>query len=235
MKRKFLLSSKAWGAFMIAGAGLMITMVSCKKNDPVPEPVGEAKVRYVNTVQGSAAQDFYVNGTKKSASAVAYGGVSEYLTITSGGNSFGFYNTGSTTANVTTEAYNFPIGINGTVFYYQAQSGPLGAFAIGDDMTAPAAGKAKVRFLNINKFSGTNAIAVSVVGQATVLIPSLVYGDLSNIAYFSVDPGAKFTFAATGVTDAPVLDAGIVAGKIYTIWVDGSSSTSLTGHAIVQN
>jgi hypothetical protein len=236
MKKRFLLSSRAWMAVMVAGAGLMIVMASCsKKNDPTPEPVGEAKVRFVNTVQGSEAQDSYVNGAKTSLQAVAYGNASDYLTITSGANSFGFYNAGSATANATSDAYTFPIGISGTVFYAQSQNGPLGIIAVGDDMSSTAAGKAKVRFINLNKFSGSNAISVSIVGQTTPLIPSLIYLDINNAVYQSVDPGVKFKFAAAGVTDAPELDPGLVAGKNYTIWVDGSSATQLSGHVILQN
>ncbi|MEQ7799805.1 DUF4397 domain-containing protein [Pedobacter sp. ASV1-7] len=234
MKPSFLLSSKAGKVFMVVCLSIIVLVASCgKKYDPVPEPVGDAKVRYVNTVLNSDPQDFYVNGAKKGIEAVAYGEVSDYLTITSGSNAFSFYNTGTTTVNTTTQAYNFPIGISGTVFYVQSQSGPKGAFAIGDDMSAPAAGKAKVRFINVNSFAGSNPISVSVVGETGVLIPSLMYIDLERLAYFSVEPAAKFKITMNSTTIE--FDPGIVAGKNYTIWIDGSSATTLTAHAILQN
>jgi len=236
MKPTFLLSSKAWMVFAIASVSAVILLSSCsKKNDPQPEPVGEAKVRYVNTVQGSSSQDFYTNATKLNTTAVAYGNASDYFTITSGANSFKFTNAGSTTANAESQAFNIPIGVNATVFYYQSTGGQLGVFAVGDDMTAPTAGKAKVRFFYINSFAGTSGtVSVSQVGQSTVLIPSLAYGDIGT-TYNNVDPGAKFTLTVGGVVSPNVIDGGIVAGKNYTIWIDGTSNVNVTGHVIVQN
>lgn len=235
MKPSLLLSSKAWMAFVIAFSGLLL-LSSCRKNDDIrPEPVGPANIRYANAVQGSASQDLYVNDTKKNTQAVAYGEASAYMEITSGSNVFKFYDAGTTTLRATSQGYNVPIGLYATVFYYQASGGQHGAFAVGDDMSAPPSGKAKVRFLHLNSFLGLNtSISVSVVGQTAVLIPALVYGNL-NTGYFNVDPGTKFTFAATGVTNAPVVDAGIVASKNYTIWIDGTNSATLTGHVILQN
>jgi hypothetical protein len=226
-------------SFLLVCLSLVLLFAACsKKSDPIPEPVGEAKVRYVNAVQGSAAQDFYVNGNKKSTAALAYGFASDYFTITSGSNNFKFTDAGSSTTNWQTAAYNFPISLNATVFYYQKMSGPIADFPIGDDMSSAPVGKAKVRFININKFAGNNAISVSVVGQATVLIPSLLNvdasGSNSGVAYFPVDAGAKFTFSQTGATDI-VFDPGIVAGKNYTIWIDGSSVSSIAAHVILQN
>lgn len=224
---------------MVVCLSVIVLVASCgKKYDPVPEPVGEAKVRYVNTVQSSTAQDLYINGAKKSVVPVAYGEVSDYLTITSGSNAFSFYNTGTTTVNATTQPYNFPIGLSATIFYLQSPSGPeLGAFAIGDDMVAPVAGKAKVRFINLNRYAVDKSTSVSIVGLAGDWISSLSYYNSSaaEFKYFSVDPNTKFNISMTGATSIENFDPGIVAGKNYTIWIDGSSSTTLAAHAILQN
>lgn len=235
MKISKLLSLKAWMAFVITCSGLSL-LSSCGKNDDIkPAPVGPANVRYVNTVQGSASQDLYVNDSKKNTQAVAYGDASAYMEITSGPNVFKFYDAGTTTLKAESRGYNIPIGTYVTAFYVQTSGGQLGAFAVGDDMSAPATGKSKVRFFHMNSFLGQNVrISVSVAGQTAVLIPALEYID-SNAPYFSVDAGTRFTFAAPGVTNAPVYDAGLVAGKNYTIWIDGTNSATLTGHAILQN
>ncbi len=238
MKPSFLLSLKAGSVFMIVCLSAILLVTSCgKKYDPVPEPVGDAKVRFVNAVQGGQAQDFFVNGGKKNTTPLAYGEVSEYLTISSGSNAFSFNNTGTTVVNASTPAYSFPIGISGTVFYLKTLSGTLGAFALGDDMTAPAAGKAKVRFINMNSYSGSNAITVSQVGSTDVMIPSLTFVDPnSNLGfpYFAVDAGVKFKLTMPGATEVE-FDGAIAAGKNYTIWIDGSSAAVMTAHAIVQN
>lgn len=227
-------------SFLLVCSSLVLLFASCsKKSDPIPDPVGDLRVRYVNTVQGSAAQDLYVNDAKKSTTGLTYGSASEYFTMTSGNTVFKFYDAGTTVLKAQSDGYNIPLGINITVFNYQSKTAQtIGAFVIGDDMSSPAVNKAKVRFLNINSFGGSNTIAVTAVsttGQTSSFINSLVYGDLQNAVYQSVDPGTKFTFASPGVTDAPTLDPGIVAGKNYTIWIDGSSATNLTGHTILQN
>lgn len=238
MKTSFFSSSKAWMALMVACLSTTLLVSCSKKSDPQPEPVGDIKVRSVNAVNGSAAQDFYINDSKKNTQVIAYGSASEYFTVTSGNNTFKFYDAGTTTLKAQSQTYNIPIGLNVTAFYLQSPSGQFGVFPVGDDITTPAAGKARVRFIYFNSFLPTNSvISVSIVGQATPLVGALNHLLDANVqlAYYNVDAGTKFKFAATGVTDAPELDPGIIAGKIYTIWVDGTSGTNLTGHVIVQN
>lgn len=229
MKRKFLLSSKAWVAFMIAGAGLLISMASCKKNDPAPEPVGEARVKYVNAAEGSVAQDLYVSNTKKTTAAVSYGNNSDYLVFTSGINTFASADAGGTTANASSQG-SVQIGTYLTAIYYINGDGTKVLGVLGDDMTT-ASGKAKVRFININSFLKAN-VAVAITGGAN-LIPSVAYETASN--YIQVDAGTKFTLSATGVVTAPAIDGTLQAGKNYTIWIDGGSPTELRGHVILQN
>lgn len=236
MKTSFLSSSKAGMALVVA---CLSVFASCSKNnDPIPEPVGDIKVKSVNAVRGSASQDFYINDSKKNTQVLAYGSASEYFTVTSGNNTFKFHDAGTTTVTAQSQTYSIPIGLSLTAFYLQSPGGQFGVFAIGDDTTNPAAGKARVRFLYFNSFlPTTSVITVTVVGQTTPLIGALSHllDPNAQASYYNVDAGTKFKFTATGVTDAPELDAGIVAGKIYTIWVDGSSATNLTGHVIVQN
>lgn len=231
MKPTFLLSSKAWMAFAVACFSAVILLSSCsKRNDPQPEPVGEARVKYVNAVEGSAAQDLYVNDTKKTTTSVAYGGNSDYLIFTSGINLFSSVNAGSTTANASSQQVQIPIGTYLTALYYKKSTGALALALLGDDMVA-ASGKAKVRFVNLNGFLAAN-IAVAVTGGAN-LIPSVPYETLSD--YIQVDAGTKFTLSAAGVVTAPVVDGALQAGKNYTIWIDGTNATTLTGHVILQN
>jgi hypothetical protein len=230
MKSLSYLSIKSKFAFGIAFLSLITLFAACKKSDPVEEPVGEIRIRAVNAVSGSDDQDFYINGALKSTSSVSYGTASEYITATSGNNAVNFADEGTTTSNATA-AVNIGIGADVTAFYYKTPSGQLAASVIPDDMTAPASGKARVRFINLNSFLN-NTIAIGVEGSSS-LIPSHPYGLLSD--YFSVNPGTKFTFLGIGMTTAVTFDASITAGKIYTIWIDGETATTLTAHAIQQN
>ncbi|WP_316792456.1 DUF4397 domain-containing protein [Pedobacter frigoris] len=233
MKNSYFLSKKAGTALLMSCLSLVVLLTSCVK-EPKPEPTGEASVRFVNAVQGSSAQDVYVNGTKKSAVPLVYGGATSSFTITSGTNQFVFANEGAATGTTGT-ALNVPIGANFHVFMFRDKStvtvpGEIVAGPVSIDATAPATGKAKVRFLHLNSYLN-NSIAVSVVGGAS-LVTGVGFGASSN--YFAVDPGAKLALAATGVTTGDI-DPGFVAGKIYTIWFDGSSATELNGHVILEN
>jgi len=233
MKTFSLLSAKSKIAFGIACLSLTIFAASCKKSDPVEIPVGDLQLRAINAVSGSASQDLLINSAVK-ATAVSYGNASPYFIMTSGVSNVGFYDTGTNTTANTGGQVDFPIGAKASIFYIKLPAGDLSAILLNDVTAAPTTGKAKVRFLHLNNFLGTTtAISVAVDGTATSLVPSATYGQPSN--YFEVDPGAKFNFTGAGVVVGVAFDGSLVAGKVYTIWVDGTGATNLTGHIYAQN
>jgi len=234
MKLPILLSSRAGKAFMIACASILLLASCSKKRDPQPEPVGEAKVRYVNASFGSLSQDFYVNGTKKNVTPLNYGNTSEHFTITSGANTFNVNDAGTTTVNASTQV-QIAIGSKYSIFYYKNIDGKLALAFLADAVSTPPAGKANVRFINFNSTLNSN-MTISNDAGVTTLIPSLAYFGVSD--FFPVDAGAKFTFSATGWISAAAYDGGIVAGKSYTIWIDGNTNVNnkqLIGHIFEQN
>lgn len=210
------------------GLGLMILLSSCFK-EPKPEPTGPASVRILNAVSTSPPQDVYYNGNKMNIAPLAYGQVSAYQSITSGPIYIGFTDNGSTVSNYEGSAA-IKIGQHFTVIYFSRGGEAKNVGFLVDDMTAPPAGKARVRFLNLNPLF-VQKFSVKLQGGA-VLTASLEFAN-SN-AYADVDPGAKFDLLATGLVGETVVDANIQAGKIYTIWFDGTT-TQLTSHVIVQN
>lgn len=209
--------------------GLILVLSSCVK-EPAPVPTGEAKVRFVNALPGSSAQDYYINDTKKNVSGLVYGESSPYFTFTSGINDFIFTNEGSTTIAAGSKE-NVPIGASYTIFYVKNQLGQASA-AVAPDDNAIVEGKAKVRFIHLNTFLNAS---IKITNQATnaVFTEGVGLGNGSN--YFQVDVGTKFVLAANGVTAPPVVETTLVAGKNYTIWFGGSSSTVLDYHVILQN
>jgi hypothetical protein len=238
MKPLFLLSSKVGKTLMVVCLSVIVLVASCgKKYDPVPEPVGDLNMMAVNTVAGSVNQDVLVNGTAK-VSALAYGQASPYFIMTSGGSTIGFYDTGTTTTMNAGGQAALPIGARLSLYYFKDGNGKLQATLFEDATTNPATGKAKVRFIHMNNFlitssSSSTPIAVAIDGSATALVPAITFANPSS--YFEVDPGTKFNFTAANVVAGPAFDGAIVAGKIYTIWIDGTSATNLTGHIVLQN
>jgi len=208
--------------------GLMLMLSSCVKK-PAPVPVGEAKVRFTNAALGSSAQDCYVNSQKKNNGGLIYGASSNSITITSGDNSFVFTDEGSTTINEGTGG-TIQIGASYSIFYLKTQLQQPAAVGLMED-NAVVAGKAKVRFLHFNSFLNAS---VAIKNQAGETLTAGV-GFASSTPYYTVEPGTKFTLTATGVTTVPVVDAGLLAGKNYTIWLSGPSATELTYYTITQN
>lgn len=210
---------------------LLAVTSSCKKdNDPVIVQ-GDAKVRVVNAVQGSNPQDFYQGDTKITTTAVAYGESSSYLTVKSGTSTISFKNTSSTT---TTASSNVSIALNAnvTVFYYTDGSGAIKVDGIADDNTTPATGKARVRFINLGA-SLANAINIFST-NSTALINGLNFQNSS--AYTSIDANTSLTASVVGSTAvASIPGSTFQAGKVYTIWFDAATTTSVNYHVIVQN
>jgi hypothetical protein len=215
--------------FLFVGLSALVLLASsCVKQKNTP--TGEAHVRFVNAVVGSPSQDVYVNSVLVSSGKIPYGGQTSYMTYTAGINEIVFVD-GITHISQAAEDYGSDIGDYATVYFFGTLQGTLSAGGIKDIMTAPAAGKARVRFLNLD-YNLSNAMIMTLVGGAN-LYTSLPFGTAST--YFEVDPGAKFQPSATGVTTAPVIDFNPKAGKIYTVWLSGTSATELYGNAILQN
>jgi hypothetical protein len=214
---------------LFLGLALLVFLSACVKQKEVP--VGEVKIRFVNALPNSLAQDIYVNNGKLAVPPVAANQATAYLSLYSGLNYLAVANTGTMTANGDVIPYNAEIGSYATFFYTQNVEGNPQTYVAPDDMTLPPTGKARVRFVHLNGFL-YNFLKVSAVSGAE-LFPSLVFGSASS--YFNVDPGTKFQAAATGVTNAPVIDANLQAGKIYTIFFNGTSKTELFANLLIQN
>jgi hypothetical protein len=215
--------------FLLAGLSAVVLLASsCVK--PKNAPTGDAHVRFVNAVVGSPSQDVYINNVLASSGKIPYGGQTPYMTYTAGINEIVFVD-GSTHISQAAEDYGSEIGDYATVYFYGTMQGTLTAGGIKDNMTAPATGKARVRFINLD-YNLTNAMIMAVVGGSN-LYTSLQFASASP--YYEVDPGTKFQASATGVTTAPVIEFNPQAGKIYTVWLSGPSATEIYGNAILQN
>jgi hypothetical protein len=216
----------------LAVAAILIS--SCKKSDPEPIVYGNAKVRVVNTVSGSQPQDFYQEGTKISTTPVAYSEASaNYYTVVGGPSLFGFKDAGTTNA---TAAGSFGLQPDGlyTMFYYKNGTG-VGQVAVApDDNTAPAAGKAKIRFVNFG-FALNNALNIKYNTSGAVVLNGLgtAFSD-----YILVDANGATDLAVTVVgspTWLTIPGSNFASGKIYAVWFDAVTATTVNYHVVLQN
>lgn len=213
---------------LFLGLGIVVLLASCvKKKGPAPD----AHVRFVNAVSFLPAQDIYIdNVLATTTGGVSFGGVTNYFTYESGINLLTYNNTGTTTPNLS-YTYGSSGGEYATVFFYSDTLQNIYSAGIKDNMSAPPTGKARVRFVNLDNYL-KNALKMTVTGGAD-LFTSLDKGNASS--YYDVDPGATFTPSSVGVTNAPVINPQVQAGKIYTIWLSATSSTELVAHNTLQN
>lgn len=212
---------------------LAIVASSCKKKDLAPPADGDAKVKIVNAFEGSNAQDFYMNDTKLSATAVSYNEVSDYFTFKTNPKQAKFYDAGTQTINAVLDV-NLNIGSSYTIFYFKSADGK-GAIGGGvDDLTTPTAGKYKLRFANYGTaFSGSLNLSYLVSGE--VLINGMTLGSITGFA----EPEAGKDFKVFVIGDASkaitIPATEFTAGKIYTVWFDAVDATTVKYHVITQN
>lgn len=201
---------------------------SCSKDD---DTNGTASVMIVNSVEGSAAQDFYLDDAKVNSQAVASGQTNGYFTVNGGNHKADFKSSNSTTVNATSNM-NFQNGKYYTV-YYTGSASSASTFTTEDDLTAPAAGMAKVRFVHLST-AAASAVDFGVTGGAK-LVTNLAYKTAS--AYQSVSPATTFQLFAAGSTTVGLnlINLGLQAGKIYTIYVSGSTTATLSYRIIAHN
>lgn len=199
-----------FAVFAIAIAGIS----SCKSST-----TATASVRVVNVSPDAGTVNFYLSGSLKTTTPVAYG------------NSFGYFSAiaGSQTAEVkssttgsslVSSAINITKDASYSIFVCGlATTNSVNTIVAQDNLAVPAPGKAKVRFIH----------AVSGAPQVNLLVNSGVL--FSGIGYKSVTEYTEITAGTYSVkaTSADVTAVGVTTafnqtfenGKIYTIYFKG--------------
>lgn len=218
---------------ILALATAALFFVSCQP-ETVETPVVEkvyGKIQVFNAAIESPAIDFYVNGTKINADSLSYSKGTPYYSaeLTTGkktvykaaGSKSGLtVATDSLTMNTTDVGYS--------VFVYQDKDAAktVRSLYTPDNLLAPAAGKAKVRFVHLIPDANVN-IDVEVVPAGGSASTSNTY---SNLAFPKV---SDFVELSSGTYDLKIKVSGTVntllnvtgvtveAGKIYSLVARG--------------
>jgi hypothetical protein len=227
----------------LALASMVLFMNSCKKDDD-DGPVEPSNYMVVHAAVGAPSVELYLDDVKASASAIAYGTNSAYAGIAP--KQYTVKLAAVNTINPVAEtSINMNDGRSYSIFAYDTLlAGKLKAFTVEDDLSAPVAGKAKVRFVHLSPNTTANKIAIDLAANNTVLFPNRTYADVvtdaSKANFMSVDAGTYVVSARLAGTSVPLLSVpGIVveAGKIYTIVAKGipgrGGSNDLSAQIIV--
>jgi len=152
---------------------------------------------------------------------ISFRGNTGYKPVTSGSANIVYYltNLGTPVSNVTSTLV--------TGGYYTAFSGGVitaPTFLLTtDDLTAPASGMAKIRFVNLSP----DAQTVTAYAQTTAFATGVTSQSAS--AFFPVTAGAYEIKAGDPSNISTVISAGqqtLAAGKIYTVMLTGTATGS---------
>jgi hypothetical protein len=208
---------------------LTLAFSACKKDDN-PYVPGIAALAIVHAAPGTPELTFKIDGTKSNVKALTFGTVQPYGNIAKGTYAFSVTKKDSSRilANATT-----PLRNGKAYSLFIADVPTKTAFTvIEDDLTAPAADKANVRFVNMSPDAGS--LDLLITGQTTPLFTKTAFKGATSFA--SLTPGAELNFEIRENTKTEVLTkiekVKIEKNKIYTIWAKGlkaaTDSTKLT-------
>lgn len=210
---------------------LGILFTSCKKDeDPQPD---QAKILVTHASPDAPGVDLLVDNTKVNSSALTFPNSTAYLTVNSGVRNIKV-NVANTTTSVINADVSFAKDKNYSIFAIDSVAN-ISAIVVEDDLSAPASGKAHVRFIHLSPDAPTVDIAVRNGGTV-----------FSNIAF---KQGTAFTPLDAGTYQLDVKVAGtptvalqlpditLESGKIYTVFAKGflagSGNQSLGAQIIV--
>lgn len=205
---------------------LSLGLSSCKKNNDENQ-MGTSAVIAVNAASSaSTAQDFYVNNVKMNSSTLAYSQNTGYLSVQNA-NNVQFRSAG--TSNVSaSSAVSFEAGKRYSVFFTDDAS----IVYKENDQTAPSSGKARVRFVNLSQ-ALSSKLDVGLSAGAKI-VSDLAFKAAS--AYNEVNAATTFSLYTAGSTNILLnVPVTIQAGKIYTIYFTGTTTTAVNYQVVVEN
>ncbi len=213
----------------------MFSVSSCSDDDDDATPAGNARLMIVHASPDAPAVDLLLDNSKVNTSPVEFLDNTAYLTVTEGTRNIKV-NVAGTTTTALAANLGFTKNKNYTLFAVDSVS-KLNALFIEDNLTAPASGKAHVRFIHLSP--DAPAVDVALTGGG------VVFGKISFKDYTDFTPLDAGTYnlevrlAGTANVVLPLPGISLTAGKIYTVYakgfVGGSGDQALNAQIIVNN
>jgi hypothetical protein len=214
-------------AFSVTGCG------DDDSSNPVA-PTPQARVMAVHASPDAPAVDLLVDGAV-AGSGLAYPNSTGYLTVAAGTRNVKVNVAGSTTTVINAD---LPVSAGGN--YTVFANGPvasIGALVVADDLTAPASGKAHVRFVHLSP--DAPAVDVAVTG-GPVLFAGREFRQFTP--FTPVDAGTydlEVRPAGSGTVVLALPDVTLQPGKIYTVFargfLNGTDAQALGAQILVNN
>lgn len=238
---------KKWMRFMVLAVLPVAMLTSCDDDDDdtiPPVQTGEAMVMVVHASPDADAVDFLVDDEVAGAN-LSYPDNTDYLTVEAGDRDLKVNAAGTQTTVLNTD-FDFDDEKFYTVFaagtVAEDDDADLSLLVLTDDLSAPASGNAKVRFVHL----APDAPAVDIVNvtdpaNESVLFDAQSYRDAT--AFASVPAGTYNLEVRTdngGTAVLPLNGIVLEAGKIYTVFANGfvappTGNTNTLGAEIIEH
>lgn len=200
-------------------AGVTLTFSSCKKDEivDITTPIETANVLVTHASPNAPGVDLLIDGVKKNASALTFPANTGYLSVTTGTRNIKV-NVSGTSNTVINADLALAKDQHYSIFAVDSVS-KISAVVLTDDLTAPASGKAHVRFVHLSP--NAPAVDVAVTGGG------VVFGNKSFkefTAFTPLDAGTynlEVRVAGTSTVALPLPGIVLTAGKIYTVYAKG--------------
>lgn len=210
---------------------LALVVSSCDENDV--DAVGMAKVKIVNASPNSAPQSFFLVDKALVSGGLDYGDVSDYISTNSGDLLVAeFKNEGSGSVNASGGVYLSPD--RSYTVYLAGEEKDDRVRYYEDNLAAPPSGQAKIKFIH---FSNEAARFIDIKNGADQKLVNSLTRDIPS-DYINVPSGTLTLKISRALGNDKIGDyqvADLVAGKIYTIYFTGSSSSDIQVHKILHN
>ncbi len=211
-------------AFILVASGF----ISCTK-DGSATTTNNSFVMVTNAASTSTPQDFYLDSTKLTTAPLDYGVSTDvFLQTINGSHLARFRDAGTTHENV---SFNVILDVQQSYNIFYVDGGQYAT--IYNDRTIPMINNARVRFINLSTaLASTNVDFITTGG--TTLGANLPFKTPSN--YSDVNPTQGFNVYRKGLSTPVVsIPATLQPGRVYTIFIAGTSNASIDYHIVTEH
>lgn len=215
---KFSIKRKIFAA-VITLSLLSLGLVSCSKLDNDYQPI---EVSGLNIIQASPTLellDVYVDNTRANNSDFEFGNKIGYLSAYAGSRAVNVTKKGSATSLKSLQFTLKPQA--GYSLFLVNTLANIEFLMLEDNLEKPAAGKAKVRFVNLSPDGGP--LSLNINGAATDIVTNKAFKEYSDFIVIDAAASANFNIknATNNNIETTLSSVKVEEGKIYTIYAKG--------------
>lgn len=201
---------------------LGLALSSCDDNDV--DVFGSADLKVVNAAPNSESQRFVLANIPEISDLDYLDNSVGYLNVASGNDLVAQFRDQDDNDLYATEKFDIQDNRDYTIYLTGESASDAEVRLFQDDLTAPASGKAKVKFIHLS----TGAPASLDITDADGNTFAANVARYSQSSYFEVNAGAialQVNTAGSAEATATLESTDFASGKIYTVYIAGSSAS----------